>query len=95
MSIHPIVIVGAGLSGLRTASLLAKAGADFVVLEGRLRTGGQAYSVGTTELGESDEEALTGRYDLGGTWIWRDGQPRIRRLVAELGLETFPQYVEG
>lgn len=41
---YPIVIVGAGLSGLRVASLLAKHGIDFNILEARDRIGGRVLS---------------------------------------------------
>ena len=87
-----IAIVGAGLSGLRTASLLATAGVDSIILEGRSRTGGRAYSVG---IANSKLDIPRPRYDLGGTWFWPDGQTRIRDLVTELGLSTFPQFSKG
>jgi monoamine oxidase len=33
--------------------------------------------------------------DLGGQWIYKDGQKRITQLVEELGIPTTPQYHEG
>lgn len=35
------------------------------------------------------------KYDLGPAWFWPDMQPRMRRLVAQLGLPAFPQETEG
>jgi monoamine oxidase len=43
----PVVIVGAGLAGLRTADLLYKAGTSVIVLEARSRPGGRVITVRT------------------------------------------------
>src|SRR5262245_2789435 len=40
-----VVVVGAGLAGLRTADLLHKAGTPVVVLEARARSGGRVVTV--------------------------------------------------
>lgn len=77
-------MVGAGLSGLACARRLADAGRDVRVLEARDRVGGRTLS---QRLG-SDV------IDLGGQWIG-PGQTRVRALVDELGVETFPQFHEG
>ena len=37
----PVVVIGAGLAGLRTADLLHKAGTPVIVLEARARAGGR------------------------------------------------------
>lgn len=76
-----VVIVGAGLSGLYAARLLAEAGVDFIVLEARERVGGRILSADA--------------FDLGPSWFWPDFQPRMKRLVEQLGLRTFAQPVEG
>lgn len=76
-----VVIVGAGLSGLYAAHLLTQANVDFIVLEARERTGGRILSA------ES--------FDLGPSWFWPDFQPRMTRLVEQLGLRTFAQPVDG
>ena len=41
----PVVVVGAGLAGLRAAEMLRKAGAPVVVLEARSRPGGRVYTI--------------------------------------------------
>src|SRR5689334_2771113 len=41
----PVVIVGAGLAGLRAAELLRKAGRPVVVLEARSRPGGRVHTM--------------------------------------------------
>ena len=41
---QPVVVVGAGLAGLRTADLLHKAGTPVVVLEARARSGGRVVT---------------------------------------------------
>ena len=84
----PVIIVGAGLSGLRAASLLHTKGVKCLVLEARERIGGRVVSetIGGTDLG---------RIDLGPTWFWPDYEPAITSLVKELGLQTFLQHTEG
>lgn len=58
---NPIVIVGAGLSGLWAASLLTAQGIKCIVLEARDRIGGRVLS--TSDPNRSD----LGRFDLGPT----------------------------
>lgn len=85
------VIVGGGLSGLYCALLLHRRGEDFVLLEARDRLGGRIVS----EL-VSEPPAVTGpAFDLGPSWFWPGFQPRIRELLEELGIETFPQPTDG
>jgi monoamine oxidase len=73
---HDVVVVGAGLAGLRCAVDLAEAGADVVVLEARHRVGGRVYSH---------------RFD-GGQWCERGAEfidanhTSVLGLAAELGL---------
>jgi monoamine oxidase len=84
-----VVIAGAGVSGIRVASLLAARGIPCRLLDARAEPGGRAASATlATSLGEAV-------FDLGPTWHWPARQPRMRRLVAELGLECFPQHTEG
>jgi monoamine oxidase len=85
-----VAIIGAGLSGLYAARELQRRGISFVVLEGRDRIAGRILSVGPPSA-----QGSSNRYDLGPAWFWPDMQPRMSRLVAELGLTAFSQHTEG
>jgi monoamine oxidase len=86
---HPVVIVGAGLSGLRAASLLSERGIECLVLEARDRIGGRVLSTSAPDRPE------LGKFDLGPTWFWPQYESTITNLVKELHLETFVQYNKG
>lgn len=69
-----VIVVGAGLSGLAAARVIAGAGIEVVVLEGRDRIGGRVWTVGAI--------------DLGAHWIHgTEGNP-ITNLAHELGVPT-------
>ncbi len=80
-----VVVVGAGLSGLRAAEALTTAGRQVVVLEARDRVGGRLLNA---SLGEQ------ATVDLGGQWVGSDHE-RVRSLAAELGVPIFPQFGAG
>lgn len=80
-----VVIVGAGLAGLTAARTLHAQGVDVLVLEARDRVGGRTCSV-------VEDDGLVVEY--GGQWIGPT-QDRVRALVDEFGLATFPQYCDG
>lgn len=86
---QPVVIVGAGLSGLRAAALLVSKGISCRVLEARSRIGGRILSMASNDRSE------LGRYDLGPTWFWPDHEPIITKLVKDLGLPTIEQHTAG
>ncbi|MCM3571189.1 FAD-dependent oxidoreductase [Neobacillus mesonae] len=86
---NSVIIVGAGLSGLRAASLLTGQGIKCRVLEARDRIGGRVLS--TSDPNRPD----LGRFDLGPTWFWPKYENHIANLVKELNLETFEQYKKG
>lgn len=88
MSPDPVVIIGAGLSGLYLARLLEQRGYPVSVLEARDRVGGRIVS----EKIAADRHASV---DLGPAWVWPQLQPRLSRLLEELGIEVFAQYVDG
>lgn len=74
-----IAIIGGGLSGLYTATLLERY-YDVTLFEARERFGGRIYTVDG--------------FDLGPSWIWSH-QSRILNLIRFLGLEVIPQYNKG
>lgn len=79
-----VIVVGAGLAGLKAALELKAAGKRVLVVEARDRVGGRA------KAGE-----IRGRtVDLGGQWVG----PEQKLLLAQaraLGVKTCPQYAEG
>ena len=81
------IIVGGGLCGLSLAKSLHAQGHSFALYEARARLGGRIPSVPCA----TSAMAL----DLGPTWFWPATQPRITGLVADLGLESFPQHDDG
>ncbi len=83
-----VLIVGGGLSGLSLARQLQGAGVDYHLVEARSRFGGRIQ----TQFVES--QGQTGYFDTGPAWFW-PGQPRLEKLVQELGLKVFLQYAEG
>lgn len=86
MTTVDVIVVGAGLAGLRAARDLQQAGLSATVLEARDRVGGRGY---TTELG--------GRLvELGGSWF----TPEHTEVRAELdryglGVRDFPEVVHA
>src|SRR5262245_28049252 len=80
-----IVIVGAGLSGLRAARALVSAGVDVLVLEAQDRVGGRTWTI------HPDEDTFI---DHGGQWV-SAGQDHLLALAAELGVTLFPTWHDG
>lgn len=81
------VIVGGGLCGLALASKLQARGSDYTLFEARNRLGGRILSVRC--------ETARMVVDLGPAWYWPQIHLRMSRLVAELGLSSFPQWEDG
>jgi monoamine oxidase len=78
-----IAVVGAGISGLRTAQLLEAKGALVQVFEARDRVGGRLETVSLPS---------GGFYEAGGEWIDADHH-RTAALLREFGME--PEKAEG
>ncbi|KAI2467498.1 amine oxidase [Annulohypoxylon bovei var. microspora] len=82
-----VVVVGAGLSGLRAALDLHKAGLSFVVLEAMSRVGGKTRSVDASTLG--------GKVDIGAAWINNTSQSEMYALARGFGFELIEQRTTG
>ncbi len=80
-----VVVVGAGISGLVAARELARAGRSVLVLEARDRVGGRVLNHTLT----SGAVVESGAAFVGPT------QDQLLALAAELGVETFKEYVDG
>ncbi|MBE9032111.1 FAD-dependent oxidoreductase [filamentous cyanobacterium LEGE 11480] len=83
-----ILIIGGGLAGLSLAHQLQTAGISYHLAEARPRLGGRIH---TQTVQHQDQ---IGHFDTGPTWFW-PGQPRIAKIIADLGLASFLQYATG
>ena len=79
-----VIVVGAGMAGVRTAQLLQQAGLRVQVLEARERCGGRLHSVQVAGV----------TIDAGGQWVG-PGQDRVLALIRELGLTLVPTWHRG
>ena len=78
-------VVGAGYAGLTAALRIAQAGRSVVVLEARDRVGGRVF---TERLADGTT------IDRGGAWLG-PGQDRLYALATEMGVATYPTFVDG
>lgn len=78
-------VVGAGFAGLTAALRLKRAGRTVALLEARDRVGGRTFTV------DGPDGAWI---DRGGAWIG-PGQTAIYGLMAEFGVPSYKQYVDG
>jgi len=78
--VERVVVVGAGFAGLSAANALRNAGVEVVVLEGRDRLGGRAW---TRDVGDAP-------IDLGGSWIHTPVGNPMSRLADQVGVRRVP-----
>jgi len=83
MNRTPVLIIGAGLSGLTLLYLLQKEGLEGIILEARDRVGGRIL----TAKGDSGPTV-----DMGATWLG-PAHKRLQSLLNELELERFEQHM--
>eukprot|EP00516_Mucochytrium_quahogii_P008258 CAMPEP_0203756192 /NCGR_PEP_ID=MMETSP0098-20131031/9502_1 /ASSEMBLY_ACC=CAM_ASM_000208 /TAXON_ID=96639 /ORGANISM=" , Strain NY0313808BC1" /LENGTH=491 /DNA_ID=CAMNT_0050647961 /DNA_START=55 /DNA_END=1527 /DNA_ORIENTATION=+ len=73
---NSVLIIGAGVAGIRTAELLENAGMSVTVLEGRDRVGGRMHTSAFNSTGD--------KIDLGAAWIDYVGE---KNPVAKLAMD--------
>ncbi len=79
-----IIVVGAGVAGLKAAQELVRQGRSVIVLEGKGRVGGRLKRA-----------ELAGRaVDVGGQWVGT-GHGVLLDEARRLGIETYQQYESG
>ena len=79
------IIIGAGLSGIYAASLLAEKKKSFLVLEARSRIGGRILCSAYQNYA----------CDMGPSWYWPEIHPRMAGLIESLELEGYRQFEAG
>jgi monoamine oxidase len=75
-----VLVIGAGIAGLRAAELLRERGLDVVVLEARDRVGGRIHSV------QSSGFAM----DLGPTWLYDVAYNPVAARASEWAIDVRP-----
>ncbi|KJX97377.1 hypothetical protein TI39_contig500g00001 [Zymoseptoria brevis] len=79
-----VIIIGAGIAGLRAASVLQRHGVEVVVLEGRDRLGGRIHTT------RNDRGVPR---DIGAAWLHETSQNRLVKLISSLKLDYY--YDDG
>jgi len=84
-----IAVVGAGLTGLYTASRLQERGDEVTIFEARDRIGGRVLTKTVTLKDQSYA------FDLGPTWYWLETERLMTTLIESLQLPVLVQATEG
>ncbi|KAM3076128.1 carbohydrate-binding module 1 protein [Clarireedia jacksonii] len=75
-----VIVVGAGISGLRAASVLKRHGVGVTILEGRPdRIGGRIYT--------SRKNGNDAPRDIGAAWMHETSQNKLVQLIPKLGID--------
>lgn len=85
--VYDVIVVGAGVAGLRTASLLRETKLNVLVIEANESIGGRTKSF-------SPNPNSNDRFDIGGQFLGPT-QYRALKLAKQLGIEIIPQYNKG
>ncbi|PQE11406.1 Flavin amine oxidase protein [Rutstroemia sp. NJR-2017a BVV2] len=81
-----VIVVGAGISGLRAASVLQRHGVGVTILEGRPdRIGGRIYT--------SRKNGNDAPRDIGAAWMHETSQNKLVQLIPKLGIDYY--YDDG
>ena len=83
-----VVVVGAGLSGLRAAVDVQEAGFSCVVVEAEDRVGGKTLSIPASSEG-------AGVVDVGAAWINDTNQSYMYAMAQKYGIQLEVQRTEG
>ena len=100
-----VIVIGAGLAGLRCATDLVAAGADVVVLEARARVGGRVWShtFSDGQVAERGAEFIDGNHrevlalaaHLGLPLTTRDAEPDPRATLVDAGGRAVPMHLHA
>jgi monoamine oxidase len=103
--VHDVIVIGAGLAGLRCATDLVAAGLDVVVLEARDRVGGRVFShhFDNGQHCERGAEFIDGNHtvvlalarDLGLTLTERSTDLDARATLVDAGGRAVPMYLHA
>jgi len=86
--LYDVVVVGGGLSGLLVARHLNGISSKD---NSNKNICWRLFEARPTLGGRLENDAGGNKVDMGGAWIWPRQQPRISKLVASLGINTFTQ----
>lgn len=84
---YDVIVVGAGLSGLRAAVECHRARLSVLVLESNNRVGGRTLSV--------EPKNGSGKIELGAAWINDTSQSEMYSLACEFGFDLIQQRTTG